>query len=120
MKENKTINPFGEENISVNLRDFNPNWYNKDTLVITGGEPPTEAENEFDHYNKNLDNMKEISNMNNEIKDIDPKDKRYAQGLLDMMGTIAQEMIELGKFEAQRRMIDTPQDILDIVDKFNK
>ena len=38
--------------------------------------------------------------------------KKYAQGLLDMMHTITKEFIELGKFEAQRRLINTPEDLL--------
>ena len=63
--------------------------------------------------------VKSVVNMNKEIEEVDSKDKRYAQGLIDMMGTIASEMVELGKFEAQRRMIDTPQDILDLFDKNN-
>ena len=63
--------------------------------------------------------VKSVVNMNKEIEEVNSKDKRYAQGLIDMMGTIASEMVELGKFEAQRRMIDTPQDILDLFDKNN-
>lgn len=58
-------------------------------------------------------------NMRKEIRHSNPADKRYASGLYDMMHTIAQETCELGKFEAQRRMIDTPQDILDLFDKNN-
>jgi len=56
-------------------------------------------------------------NMRKEIESVDLKDQRYAAGLVDMMFTIAQEMVELGKFEAQRRMIDTPEDLLKMVDK---
>jgi hypothetical protein len=56
-------------------------------------------------------------NMTKEVGEVSPKDRRYAQGLLDMMATIAQEMVELGKFEAQRRMINTPEDLLKMVDK---
>jgi hypothetical protein len=56
--------------------------------------------------------------MKQEVDDVDPRQRRYAQGLMDMMFTIADEMVQLGKFEAQRRMIDTPQDIIDMVDKF--
>ena len=55
--------------------------------------------------------------MGKEISDIDPREKKYAQGLLDMMHTIADEIVQLGKFEAQRRMINNPQDILDMIDK---
>ena len=55
--------------------------------------------------------------MRREIEDADPKSKRYAAGLLDMMSTIAYEVVELGKFEAQRRMINTPEDLLKMVDK---
>ena len=53
-------------------------------------------------------------NMQIEIENVEPKNKRYTRGLLDMMSTIAEEMVQLGKFEAQRRMINTPQDILDL------
>lgn len=56
-------------------------------------------------------------NMKNEVKEIGPKDKRYAQGLVDMMHTIADEMVQLGKFEAQRRMINSPEDLLKMIDK---
>ena len=53
-------------------------------------------------------------NMQIEVENVEPKNKRYTRGLLDMMSTIAEEMVQLGKFEAQRRMINTPQDILDL------
>jgi hypothetical protein len=56
-------------------------------------------------------------NMKKEIRHADPKDKRYAAGLYDMMHTIAQEVVELGKFEAQRRMINSPEDLLKMIDK---
>jgi hypothetical protein len=56
-------------------------------------------------------------NMNAEVKLAEPKDKRYAQGLLDMMHTLADEIVELGKFEAQRRMINSPEDLLKMIDK---
>lgn len=56
-------------------------------------------------------------NMSKEVKQIDHQDKRYAQGLLDMMHTIADEMVQLGKFEAQRRMIESPEDLLKMIDK---
>jgi hypothetical protein len=59
-------------------------------------------------------------NMKQEIRHTNPADKRYASGLYDMMHTIAQEVCELGKFEAQRRMIDGPEDLLDLIDKHNK
>lgn len=52
-----------------------------------------------------------------EIESAEPKHKRYAAGLHDMMATIAQETLELGKFEAQRRMIEGPEDLLKIIDK---
>jgi hypothetical protein len=55
-------------------------------------------------------------NMNKEVKGVGPKDKRYAQGLLDMMHTLADEMVQLGKFEAQRRMINNPEDLLKMID----
>ena len=41
-----------------------------------------------------------VVNMGAEIEDADPKDKRYAAGLYDMMHTIADEMVQLGKYEA--------------------
>jgi hypothetical protein len=56
-------------------------------------------------------------NMRREIEEAEPKSKRYAAGLYDMMATIAQEMVELGKFEAQRRMINSPEDLLKMIDK---
>ena len=55
-------------------------------------------------------------NMRQEIKYADPKDKRYAAGLYDMMHTIAEEVVELGKYEAQRRMIESPEDLLKMID----
>jgi hypothetical protein len=55
--------------------------------------------------------------MRKEIKNSHTADKRYAMGLHDMMNTIAQETVELGKFEAQRRMIDGPEDLLNMIDK---
>ena len=55
--------------------------------------------------------------MREEAKDVPPQQKRYATGLVDMMNTIAQEMIELGKFEAQRRLINSPDDLLRMIDK---
>jgi len=60
---------------------------------------------------------KSAINMKQEVNEIDRKDQRYAQGLLDMMSTIADELVQLGKFEAQRRLINNPQDLLDMVDK---
>ena len=36
-----------------------------------------------------------------------------------MMHTIAEEMCELGKYEAQRRMILGPDDLLNMIDKAN-
>jgi len=59
------------------------------------------------------------ANMRQEIKHSNPADKRYASGLYDMMHTIAQETVELGKFEAQRRMIESPEDLLRMIDKHN-
>jgi hypothetical protein len=56
-------------------------------------------------------------NMKKEIAGVPEESKDYARGLLDMMFTISQEIIELGKFEAQRRMINNPQDLLDMIDK---
>jgi hypothetical protein len=54
-------------------------------------------------------------NMKKEIDEVEPKHKRYSLGLYDMMCTIAQEVVELGKYEAQRRMINTPEDLLKMV-----
>jgi hypothetical protein len=56
-------------------------------------------------------------NMQTEVEEADPKNKRYALGLLDMMHTIADEMVQLGKFEAQRRLINSPDDLLKMIDK---
>jgi hypothetical protein len=56
-------------------------------------------------------------NMKKEIELTDTKNKRYAAGLYDMMHTLAQEMCELGKYEAQRRMINSPEDLLKMIDK---
>jgi hypothetical protein len=56
-------------------------------------------------------------NMEKEIQDVEPRNKRYALGLYDMMHTIAKEIVELGKFEAQRRMINSPEDLLKMIDK---
>ena len=64
-----------------------------------------------DYFTKSSINMKK------QAESADIKDKRYAQGLIDMMFTISQELVELGKFEAQRRMINSPQDLLDMIDK---
>ena len=54
--------------------------------------------------------------MSEEVETVNPSEKKYAQGLLDMMHTIADEIVQLGKFEAQRRLINNPQDILNMVD----
>jgi hypothetical protein len=56
-------------------------------------------------------------NVKAEAMHSDTKERKYARGLVDMMHTIAQEFIELGKYEAQRRMINTPQDILNLAEK---
>jgi hypothetical protein len=56
-------------------------------------------------------------NMQLEVEEAEPKNKRYALGLLDMMHTIADEMVQLGKFEAQRRLINSPDDLLKMIDK---
>ena len=55
-------------------------------------------------------------NMREEVENVHPSEAKYARGLLDMMQTIAMEINELGKFEAQRRLIDTPEDLLKMVD----
>jgi hypothetical protein len=57
-----------------------------------------------------------VKNMKSEIESAPTEHKRYAIGLLDMMTTIAEETIELGKYEAQRRMINTPEDLFRISD----
>jgi len=56
-------------------------------------------------------------NIKREINNVHPSDRKYAAGMQDMMFTIAQELLELGKFEAQRRMIDSPEDLLKMIDK---
>lgn len=56
-------------------------------------------------------------NMKAEAADVEQRTKKYAQGMIDLMFTITQELIEFGKFEAQRRMIDGPDDLLAIIDK---
>lgn len=56
-------------------------------------------------------------NMQKEVEDADPKHKRYAAGLLDMMHTIADEIVQLGKYEAQRRLINSPEDLFKMIDK---
>jgi hypothetical protein len=58
-----------------------------------------------------------VKNMQAEIENAEPKNKRYAMGIYDMMHTIATEIIELGKFEAQRRMINSADDLLNMIDK---
>ena len=60
---------------------------------------------------------KSVVSMRSEIDAADTKHKRYAAGLYDMMRTLAEEMVELGKFEAQRRMINNPDDLLKMIDK---
>ena len=59
-----------------------------------------------------------VANMTKEVKAANPRDKRYAQGLVDMMHTIAEEIVQLGKYEAQRRMIENPEDLFGIIDKY--
>jgi len=56
-------------------------------------------------------------NLKKEISEVPNENQDYARGLLDMMFTISQELLELGKFEAQRRLINNPQDLLDMIDK---
>jgi len=60
------------------------------------------------------------ANMRQEIRHANPADKRYASGLYDMMHTIAQETCELGKYEAQRRMINSAEDLLKMIDRHNE
>ena len=59
-------------------------------------------------------------NIKREAEEVNPKDKKYAQGMVDIMFTIAEELLEFGKFEAQRRMIEGPDDLLAIIDKAKK
>jgi hypothetical protein len=54
----------------------------------------------------------------NETDVADAKSKKYSMGLRDMMFTVAEEFVTLGKFEAQRRMIDSPEDLLKMIDKY--
>jgi len=56
-------------------------------------------------------------NMKKEVDSAETKDRRYAKGLFDMMATIADEIVQLGKFEAQRRMINNADDLLKMIDK---
>ena len=58
-----------------------------------------------------------VVNMKQEIEDAPMHSRKYATGLFDMMSTIAQEIVELGKYEAQRRMINSPEDLLKMIDK---
>ena len=39
--------------------------------------------------------------------------------MVDIMFTIANEICEFGKFEAQRRMIESPEDLFRMIDKAN-
>ena len=55
--------------------------------------------------------------MVDELKNLSTEEITYGKGLVDMMAAITYEFIELGKFEAQRRMINTPQDILNLSKK---
>jgi hypothetical protein len=55
--------------------------------------------------------------MKKESDGIHPSQTKYAKGMSDLMFTLANEINELGKFEAQRRLIDTPEDLLKMVDK---
>jgi hypothetical protein len=48
----------------------------------------------------------------------DTKSKKYAMGLQDMMYSIAEEFVQLGKFEAQKRMINSPEDLFKMIDKY--
>lgn len=52
-----------------------------------------------------------------ESQGVDITSKQYAQGMVDLMFSITQEIIEFGKFEAQRRMIQSPDDLLKMIDK---
>jgi hypothetical protein len=57
--------------------------------------------------------------MKHEAAEIKGPDAKYAQGMVDIMFTIANELCEFGKFEAQKRMIEGPEDLLRMIDKAN-
>jgi hypothetical protein len=52
-----------------------------------------------------------------ESEALDGETRNYANGMVDLMFSITQEMLEFGKFEAQRRMIEGPEDLLRMIDK---
>ena len=56
-------------------------------------------------------------NMKKEAQSVDRPSMKYAKGMSDLMFTIASEINELGKFEAQRRMINSPEDLFKMLDK---
>ena len=56
-------------------------------------------------------------NMKQEADQVHPSSKKYADGMSDLMFTLADELVQLGKFEAQRRLINNPADLLNMVDK---
>ena len=56
-------------------------------------------------------------NMKKEAESVDRPNMKYAKGMSDLMFTIASEINELGKFEAQRRMINSPEDLFKMLDK---
>lgn len=52
-----------------------------------------------------------------EIEQDAESNTQYTSGLKDMMFMIANEFVELGKFETQRRLINTPEDLLKLSTK---
>ena len=62
-----------------------------------------------DYFTQSALNMKKAET-------VDRSNMKYAKGMSDLMFTIANEINELGKFEAQRRMIDTPEDLLKMIE----
>jgi hypothetical protein len=56
-------------------------------------------------------------NMKKEAESIVGSEKKYAQGMIDIMFTISEELLHFGKFEAQKRMIEGPDDLLAMIDK---
>lgn len=61
--------------------------------------------------------VKSTIEMKREVEKVDASVQRYAQGMVDVMFTIAEELAEFGKFEAQKRMIQGPEDLLEMIDK---
>lgn len=60
---------------------------------------------------------KSAKNIEREIEESGEGKSPYNRGLKDMAFLYAKEFIELGKFETQRRLINNPEDLLNIIDK---